>query len=139
MEGLVPELRLELGPVRHVVRIDDESGDRRVLEQVAGGPLEDPPATVDMREPRLPRDVDAGTVRDGRKMPIERFGVVGMDRTTQWLPEVAVRLPAEDPLHGDALVLDDTGSVDDEDEVRGILDEGPETRLAVGERAGQIA
>ena len=80
------------------MRIDDESGDRRVLEQVAGGPLEDPPATVDMREPRLPRDVDAGTVRDGRKMPIERFGVGPAREIEQLLAaEHAIRMLEKDP------------------------------------------
>ena len=140
VECLVAELGLEFGPVRHVMGVDDEPTDRRDSRAGSGRSTRRPAS--DRRHARTgirPTTSAPGRSAIDSEMSRERLGVVRVDRTRERLADVPVHPPAEDPLDGDALVVDDAIPVDDEDEVRRVLDEGAEARLTVGERAGEVA
>ena len=85
VEGLVAQLGLELGSLGDVVGVDHEPGDRRVVEAVAGRPLEDAPATVAMGHPALARDVGAG------RPAIEARWRDRLSRSSGWIASVAGR------------------------------------------------
>ena len=79
VERLVAELGLEVRAFGHVVRVDDQAADRRVVEEVVRGPFEGKPAAVAMQEPGLAHDLPVRALRDGREMAQEDVAIVGMD------------------------------------------------------------
>ena len=130
VERLVAKLLLERLALGDVAVVDDDAADGRVVEQVLGDRLERSPGAVGVAGPELDRHLGAARGRD-----------VGQRRGQRWRDRLGgrPRSPAgrsrssgrrQDALDGRALVADQTVLAQDEDAVRGVLDERPEALLA---------
>ena len=91
VERLVAELRLEVGPLGDVVRVDDQPADGRIVEQVVRGPVEGEPSAVAMEEPGLADDLPVRALGDGGEMAREDVAVVGVDPVGEPPPDAILR------------------------------------------------
>ena len=133
VERLVRELALERLALLDVADREHEAADRRILEQVRQDHLGEEPLAAPPAQPPLERRRRSGTRADlGEHRQGPRL-VFRMQEVRETRPVELLRPVAEKPLDRRGLVEDARLGRDDRDDVRGVLDEGAEPRLA---RAG---
>ncbi len=103
--------------------VSDDSGHRRVVEQVAQGDLMPAPGPVAMLDPHFPRAVQL-RVEVYRGRYLRRLGeVIGMDPVRAGRADVLLGRETEHPFDTRARVLDLAGGVDDGYHVERVLHE----------------
>ena len=130
MECLVGELPLECLLVGDVAVVDDDSADHRIVQHVLAGRLERPPRAVGMARPQLDgaqRIGRAGQVAKDAGYQRDIIGVHPIGDTLTWAIDGLV---AEDALDGRGLVEHLAIDTDHHHDVRGVLDQAPESLLA---------
>ncbi len=137
VEGLVPEFVLERLAGGDVAVVDDQAGDRRVVEEVLADRLDRPPRAVRVTDAELPGGLRAGRHDDVAEQLLGPFPVVGVDEL-EGGPALALLGPEpEHPLDRGALVFDRGIGAQDHVDVGRVLDERTEALLAAPQIGGQ--
>jgi hypothetical protein len=118
-----------------VARVEDDRRRLGVAEAVADR-LDDAPRPVEAAEAAADRRDHARRCERARQRVAQHRLVVVVYEGEERLAENDVGRSAEDALERRALVTHHAIGVDDGDEIRRVLDEGAEVRLAVLERRG---
>ena len=139
VERLMAQLGLEVRPVGDIVAVDDETADRRLVGEVPRGPFEHAPPAVLVGHACFALDIGARPVGDRGQLLDQDLAVVRVDGMGQLSTHEVVGREAEDPVDGHAHVADRAVVVDDEHEIRRVLGERAEPRLAVAHAVGQFA
>ena len=131
VEGVVLELGLQLLLLRHVAGGDDDRPDVGIVEQVGVDALHVPVAAVLVPQPQVGRSSGAGAgdglaARGQQGEPVLGVGQVGQLRADQLVLGVA-----EQPGDRGRLVADGQVGVDQRDQVRGVVHQRLEPRLAL--------
>ncbi len=130
VERLVLELLLERPPLGDVAAVDDDAGHGRVVEQVLGGGLQDPPRAVGVARPQLERAFGAGERAELGERGAEVLRIVRVGEDADRVPQARARGVAQHPLHGRALVGDPPVPAHDHDHVGRVRDQRSEPPLA---------
>ncbi len=136
MKRLVLELILQPLPIGDVAEVQHHASNRRLVQQVLPDRLNPSPRAVRVSNPhlrRLRRTVDREEPLQHR---IHEPSVVQVDLPLEQEADTCRRVMSQDATDGVRFVRDLTAWPKDRDDVRGVLDERTEARLALAQIAG---
>jgi len=142
-EVVVERPLFELGRSLHligdVLGIEDDAADGGVVEEVVGHDLEMPVRTIAVGDPKLGRAGLAAAVGDAGRHLVGVLQVLGVDEFEHVDTVEAARRMTEDTLDGGRRVDHGAFTIDQHDEIGGVLDEGRHAGFGSGDERLRVS